>query len=204
MFLLTFEQDEPYDIIAHEQIYAPEDADVPSIAQDTMRQSLSRAVYDSVDDKVVFGNRAGIDLLQEKSTFHDRFNKLEEELSRLTKKIEFDSKKAEFDSKRTQARIDQLSAASNGYVMIRQRFLDTFRRDVLKDPSARHPPMIQAGNVAAHDGDAVTDATLFTTGARSDPGIMYTLYGMSADEVLSLSKYSTPLQTMTAYTPRRC
>ena len=61
------------------------------------------------------------------------------------------------------ARIKELAAASQGYLNIRHRFLDTFRRDILKDPTFNRT---QAGNAAAHDGDAVTDAGLFESGTR--------------------------------------
>ena len=99
----------------------------------------------------MFGNRTGIDLLQEKASFHILSNVLDEE-SRWLKK-----KKTDSESKITHTRTYQSFAASNVYVLTKQTFLDTLRRDVPKNPAANHTPMVQAGNVAAHDGDAITD-----------------------------------------------
>ncbi|KAI9774361.1 MAG: hypothetical protein M1840_004255 [Geoglossum simile] len=45
---------------------------------------------------------------------------------------------------------------------------------------------IEAGNMAAHDGDAITDAILFASGDRSDTFIFPLIYGISAEQVLEL------------------
>jgi hypothetical protein len=66
------------------------------------------------------------------------------------------------------ARVGDLETACEGYLQIRQRFLDTYRRDVLKDPAAKWTDAIGLGNKAAHNGDAVTDARLYGMGARND------------------------------------
>ncbi len=83
--------------------------------------------------------------------------------------------------------IRSLAAASEGYLLIRQRFLDTFRRDVLGDTS--HQSAIVAGNQAAHHGDAETDALLYEKWRRSDRHLYYRIYGLAPEQILSQSKY---------------
>lgn len=72
---------------------------------------------------------------------------------------------------------------------IRLRFFDTFRRDILKDESARGTKHIVEGNARAHEGDASTDAMIFYSGVKEDNGLMVEIYGMSAVEVLQLRKF---------------
>ena len=187
VYLLTFRQDEEYEIVGYDQVAAGEDADLPSIVREAILKNLSDAIYDSVNDRVVYGNRLGVELLQGRESTGRRLDTLEKEV----RKMKEDKAKTGLEERveYLQNRVIQLSAASQGYALIRQRFLDTFRRDILKDPAAKHTETIRAGNVAAHDGDAVTDATLFTTGARVDADLMFKVYGLSADEVIALSKY---------------
>jgi hypothetical protein len=88
-----------------------------------------------------------------------------------------------------QSQVDVLKVCSDGYLRIRQRFLDTFRRDILKNPNVRGSSHIQTGNMAAHGGNAVIDARIFKRGARGDLDLMEIIYGLDHDDVLSLGKY---------------
>lgn len=78
---------------------------------------------------------------------------------------------------------------SDGYIEIRLRFFDIYRRDVLNDPSARRTKNIAKGNARAHHGDANTDAKLFHDGLGHDDGLMFEIYGLSAAEVIQLRKF---------------
>jgi hypothetical protein len=49
--------------------------------------------------------------------------------------------------------------------------------------------MIRAGNAAAHNGDAVVDASLYEMNSRKDKSMMVKVYGLSAEQILLLSKY---------------
>ena len=40
---------------------------------------------------------------------------------------------------------------------------------------------------AAHDSDAITDTSLYTTGSRTDESPMFMVYGMGVGQILSLS-----------------
>ena len=65
---------------------------------------------------------------------------------------------------------------SGGYIAIRLRFYDAYRRDVLKDPTARKTENIEKGNARAHHGDAITDAKLFDDGLGFDNGPLLEIY----------------------------
>lgn len=63
-----------------------------------------------------------------------------------------------------QSRIKVLAQSSEGYRNIRSRILDVYRRDVLGEIDKQGFKNISQGDIAAHEGDAVADAELFTSG----------------------------------------
>jgi hypothetical protein len=62
--------------------------------------------------------------------------------------------------------------------------LDTFRRDILKDSTATWTEAIGEENKAAHNGDVVTDASLYETGIRKDQSLMWRVYGLTARQII--------------------
>ena len=63
------------------------------------------------------------------------------------------------------------------YLMIRERFLDVFIRDVLKGGLSKKSMAIESGNSLAHKGDCVTDSNLFLSGRRFDDEFMQVCLG---------------------------
>ena len=57
---------------------------------------------------------------------------------------------------------------STGYLEIRHRFLDVYRRDVAKHLTTHSRPNIERGNYRARHEDCVTDAELYASGQRTD------------------------------------
>ena len=137
----------------------------------------------------MYGNTLGVELIKERDDIRSSQDVLQKEVKALKGEFREFRENKDRETLDLQTRIKELAAASQGYLNIRHRFLDTFRRDILKDPTAKWTPMIQAGNAAAHHGDAVTDAGLFETGSRKDKTLIVKVYGLTADEILSLSKY---------------
>ena len=88
-----------------------------------------------------------------------------------------------------QRQVKGLTLASEGYRKIRNRFIDVYRRDVLDDVTRQGYQKIGAGNEAAHGGDAVADASLYTSGERHDEMVLIDLYGLSANQISHLGKY---------------
>ena len=73
--------------------------------------------------------------------------------------------------------------ASSRYRRIRNRFINVYRRDVLGHVTHQEHQQISDGNNAAHGGDAVADASLYTSGERHDEGVLIELYGLSANQI---------------------
>jgi hypothetical protein len=80
-------------------------------------------------------------------------------------------------------RVDALEAVNEGRP---QQSPDTSQRDSLYDSSAIRTQVIDD---PAKRGDAVADATLYQSGARTDTFLMNIIYGLSYHDVLSLGKY---------------
>ena len=156
---------------------------------------------DFVGDKLVFGNWGGVSVLQElgetiasQHRMEVKYDRMFLELNQLKEKcqalerIEQTLNTTIYISNDTAARCRALEANVQGYRDIRNRFIDTFRRDILSDKTACGMGSIHVGNARAHGGDCVTDAQLFEEGGRSDPQIMELIYGVSTETVLRLCK----------------
>ncbi|KAI9861253.1 MAG: hypothetical protein M1813_005426 [Trichoglossum hirsutum] len=79
-------------------------------------------------------------------------------------------------------RVDALEAVNEGRP---QQSPDTSQRDSLYDSSAIRTQVIDD---PAKRGDAVADATLYQSGARTDTFLMNIIYGLSYHDVLSLAR----------------
>jgi len=70
----------------------------------------------------------------------------------------------------------------------RNRFLDVFRRDIWNEAEAQGTQAIKDGNQTTCYGDAVADASLYESCQREDESLLIEIYGITAREILSLSK----------------
>jgi polyhydroxyalkanoate synthesis regulator phasin len=89
--------------------------------------------------------------------------------------------------------VKDLKLASDGYRRLRNRFINVYRRDVLGDVSHQEYQQISDGNNAAHGGDAVTDASLYTSWERNDEDVFIHLYGLSSNQISYQGKCQTSL-----------
>ena len=171
--------------------------DIKVAARKTFANVLESATLSQVGGSRVYGNSLGHSILAEREEYRSRWAALEEKVKELKDNSQRQVKELKDSSQRQVKELNQrlgtqvqeLKDASQGYLLIRQRFLDTFRRDILKDPEAKWTRAISEGNKAAHHGDAVTDAGLFNSGSRKDDFLMLEIYGLSFHQILSLSKY---------------
>ena len=90
-----------------------------------------------------------------------------------------------------QDRVEILATDVEGYHGIRHRFTDTHRRDAPRNVTEQGSIRINEGNIAAHEGDAITDAMLYITHQRDDEDVLISLYGLTADQIWFLSKCLT-------------
>jgi chromosome segregation ATPase len=79
--------------------------------------------------------------------------------------------------------VKDLKLASEGYRKIRNRFINVYCRDVLGYVTHQEHQQIRDGNNAAYGGDAVIDASLYTSWERNDEDVFILLYGLSASQI---------------------
>lgn len=92
------------------------------------------------------------------------------------------------------SRVGLLVQSSDGYLTIRRRFLDVYKRDVLGELTGSKA--IQEGNSIAYEGDALGDAVLFDRDHRTDARIYRELYGLDYKQVLEFRTYTDSLFNM--------
>ena len=84
--------------------------------------------------------------------------------------------------------IHETRTPSYGYRDSRSRFLSCYKRRLgLHDGQDR--PIIDAGNTAAHGGDALFDASLYQRGVCSDYDSFARVYGFSYTVVLRIRRF---------------
>ena len=86
-----------------------------------------------------------------------------------------------------------LAQCSEGYLSIRRRFLDVYKRDIKDMEELKGSKAIREGNSIAHEGDALGDAVLFNRDQRTDKSVYRELYGLDHLQVLDFRKYTDGL-----------
>jgi hypothetical protein len=152
---------------------------------------VESGTYSQAGDVLAFGNSPGHRILEEREDNRSQWATQKLVNAHQDQKIVHQDQKIVGLEQRVadlDAQVKVLKSTSEGYRMIRKRFLDVYRRDVLKEPEAQGTQAIKDGNRAAHHGDAVADAGLYESGEREDEFLLFDIYGFSAREILSLSK----------------
>jgi len=81
--------------------------------------------------------------------------------------------------------IRTLISGNESYRSIRNRYISTFKRDVLREVSDKDKAIIDSGNQNAHGGDVEVDASLYNIPEeRSDHEVFQQLYGLFPKTVL--------------------
>jgi len=76
-------------------------------------------------------------------------------------------------------RVQTLTLCEDSYKPLRNRFISTFKRDILGNATSTDLGIIGEGNQSAECGDAIADAALYTDGGeRSDAKTYTSLYGL--------------------------
>jgi flagellar capping protein FliD len=132
------------------------------------------------DGTKVYGNEAGLSLL---NTCQD----LQTDIQMLKIRADASDRRAE----EVQGELDQLTdmvdalrESSKGYHVVRNRFLDSFKKNRLNIKSKQLKDKIISMNKTIHSADATTDALLYIDGSRRDVDVFKCLYGLSPLEVM--------------------
>jgi len=174
-------------MIVYDQVDVNSDMNIKTAAQDTLSTALQSGTYSQVGENLVYGNSLGHTVLAERDEYRSRLNALETMMLSMQGKM---ARQDEVNSE-LRAQVEELGRASERFKQIRSRFLDTFRRDILEDPTARWTSAIGAGNQVAHNGNAVADARLYNDGFRDpkkDESLMVKVYGLNHTQILELCK----------------
>lgn len=124
---------------------------------------------------LLYENDMGKAPLLERDDLRERISTLESKIQ----KLEATTEACQVRTCQIQHDVKRLAAASDGYLKIRARFLDMLSTGTTtKD-----------GKAAAHDGDAATDAFLYTSRKRTDLPLLHHLYGIPYDWIIRLSKF---------------
>ena len=125
-----------------------------SVAKSTFNTALSTADYGVAGERTTYGNPPGRTLLEERNDMKQLMKRLQDKLD----KVDAHQQKQDAEISDLKNDVKTLRQASIGYRKIRHRFLEVYHRDVHVDRQERQK--IGEGNEAAHDGDAVTDASM--------------------------------------------
>jgi len=148
---------------------------------------MGSAEYGAAGERNTYGNQAGRDPLEDRYDMKERIKRLEDWMTNIdTQMADHHAQIADL-----QDRVEILTTDIEGYHSIRHRSTDVHRRDVLRNVTEQGSIKINKGNIAAHDGDAITDAMLYATHQRDDEDVLISLYGLTADQILFLSKCLT-------------
>jgi len=144
-----------------------------------LASALENANYGDVGGRLTYGNESGRQLLQERHNVTEMIKRLEAKVDGHQHQITG----LQNQNAVLQQKITDLMLASEGYRKIRNRFINVYCRDVLGRVTRQEYQQINDGNNAAHGGDAVTDASLYTSGERRDYDVLMELYGLSASQI---------------------
>lgn len=131
----------------------------------------------------------GLQLLKDNDDSGSRLDRLEKALAEDRKRQDKDRERIDGYKKRVDELSSKFSIHQDVFVGIRQRFLETFRRDVLQDdPTRASKDNIRLGNDYAHRGHAAMDYLLYADGVRHDEQLMVSVYGLLPEEIRFLGK----------------
>jgi hypothetical protein len=141
-----------------------------------LASALASADYGEAGGRSTYGNQSGRELLEDRHDMKERMKRLEDKLTKETTSLQNKITNLEHHVK-------DLQLASEGYRRIRNRFINVYRRDVLGHATHQEYQQISDGNNAAHGGDAIADASLYTSRERYDEDVLIELYGLSANQI---------------------
>lgn len=147
-------------------------------AREVFEQVIDDATIDRAHELIRWGNAQGLTILERLDDNTDKIASLTIKTSKLEE---------ELISIRSDLAASKVT--SNSYYAVRSRFFAVYLRDKLgKETKADHKS-IQEGNIAAHEGDPLTDAMMYKKEFRRDERTFGRLYGMGWNQVLKYGMF---------------
>ncbi|OCK89838.1 uncharacterized protein K441DRAFT_680863 [Cenococcum geophilum 1.58] len=187
------------EIIAYECVKMEADDDIDAVAQERLGKAVQSARLGDAGKELAYGNEAGRGLLGDVHEMKEMMKRMQSQLQ--TQSLQFVEHQAQFDHhlaliNRLQHRVDILTPDAERYYSIRHRFIDVYRRDILRDVDREGLDRIDMGNGTAHEGDAFTDARLYADGKRNDRHALISLYGLTPNQLSSLPRDHPSMSTL--------
>jgi len=161
-----------------------------------LRDEAERVTIGQVGNKLVYGNSGGHGILEELEQMKGKIDILMAKDETKTSQIDEHQTKIDEHQKKIsslESRVRRLVQSSGGYLSIRRRFLDVYKRDIKAIEELKGSKAIRKGNLIAHEGDALGDALLFDRDQRTDRSIYRELYGFDHGQVLDFRMYTDGL-----------
>ena len=178
--------------IVYEDVRVSSQQDIEATVKSNLHDSAEHVSLDSVEDDLVCGNDKGFRVLESQAKLERDVKSSrvkEERQERLNNSYEIRFKEHEIRFKELEDRMRGLVTTSEGYLILRRRFIDVFKRDV-KGFDMTGSTAIREGNAVAHHGDAIADAIMFDQDNRTDDSIFEELYGLNPRQVLKYRTYT--------------
>ena len=151
---------------------------------------------ENVEGKTVIANTRGSVIAHAaamSSKIEGRLSRVENDLANTKNDLtnttsQLNSKTTELDNK-----IQELQQVSIGYRHFRQRFLSTYKRDVLCNANDTDLSAIREGNQVVHGGNSKRDAELYSgLNQRTDIAVFKHLYGVLPTTMALIGKMLMP------------
>jgi hypothetical protein len=134
------------DVILHETTNLHSNTSADDVAEPALKSALHEARSDAIGEGLVFGNGKGLSILEE-------LQDMKRTLSDLQKEVRIQG-----EEMRNQG--EQMRDVARSCCKARMRFLDALKRNIFCNATDKDLKYTQEGNIAAHGGDALTDADL--------------------------------------------
>lgn len=172
-----------------DDINVPFEADLVPFIQSHLREGVEEIgiVEASTDDMLTYGNPQGGKFIEELEKMKRDIKVLQAE-SKQTSEDRLENSKVREEVETLRSQVQDLTKVSEGYLSIRRRFFETYKRQYTDSPP--NQTRINAGNAAAHYGDVSTDAFLFKKDKRGDRSLFIEIYGIDFDVVVEYGEYS--------------
>jgi len=167
---------------------------VKTSGKDALQQALGQDHYvEEAGGELVVGNRRGLNLAglpAQIALLQDHNASQDQKIALLQAQVAS-----------LQAQNASLASSLPLYKILRNRFISTFKQDILKNATDVDRRIIAAGNTCAHGGDAAADAMLYQgMSGRCDFSSYKRLYGKEPGPVLLISESSSTMFKITRLT----
>ena len=166
---------------------------VPQTVKNHLASEVNELQLGGYGEKVVYANPMGFSLLGEIEDLKNNARTTEGRLRGLEAQRRGEESRQELEAAKLkveelEGRNRELVALSEGFLKIRRRYFEVYKRDVRK--SEWSPAIRNIGNDAAHEADVFIDAIMFKRDQRKDNTVFVELYGLYPLAILDYSKLS--------------